>query len=77
MLFSGLRFWLVEGQLRDAENGVREASLWCGVLGVDEDTIVEDTDFDLVKWALVVRVRVSGCLKPRCGLCGARVPLYG
>lgn len=74
--FSGLRFWLVEGQLRDAENGVREASLWRGVLGVDEDTIVEDTDFDLVKRALIARVRVFGCLKPRCGLCGARALLY-
>jgi transposase len=57
------------------EYGVRFASLWRGLLGV-ERTVVEEIDFDAEAGVLVAHVRPGKGARRRCGRCGRRAPGY-
>jgi hypothetical protein len=54
---------------------VRNASLWCALLGV-ENTVVEDVEFDDEAQVLVAHVRPRRASRGRCGTCGSRAPWY-
>ncbi len=58
-----------------SENGVRNASLWRAVLGV-ENTVVEDLEFDDEAQVLVAHVRPRQASRGRCGTCGSRASWY-
>ena len=58
-----------------SENGVRNASLWRAVLGV-ENTVVEDVEFDDEAQVLVAHVRPRQASRARCGTCGSRASRY-
>ena len=60
---------------RGTENGVRNASLWCGLLGVDK-TVVEDVEFDEDAQVLIAHVRPRARTRGRCGRCRRRCPAY-
>ena len=57
-------------------NGVQQLSLWRGLLGVDQTTIIEDIDYDPSSDLVVAHVRPTKKLKPRCGICQARCGRY-
>src|SRR5947208_14867070 len=57
------------------ENGVRFASVWRGLLGV-ERAVVEDVEFDAEVGVLVAHVRPGKGARQRCGRCGRRAPWY-
>jgi transposase len=54
---------------------VQRASLWRGLLGMDE-AVVEDVQFDSQAGVLVVSVRPRAHAAGRCGRCGRRAPGY-
>jgi transposase len=58
-----------------AENGVRNASLWRALLGV-EKTVIEDLEFDEEAEVVVAHVRPTRASKGRCGVCGSRAAWY-
>jgi len=60
---------------RRAENGVRNATLWRALLGV-EKTVVEEIEFDEDEQLLVAHVRPRKRAQSRCGRCGRRSPGY-
>lgn len=57
------------------ENGVREATLWRDLLGV-EDTVVQSVEHDQDREVVVARVRPVARVSGRCGRCGRRSPRY-
>lgn len=57
-------------------NGVHETTLWRALLGVEQNTIIEDIEYDPVFNRVVAHVRPSRKLKPRCGRCLKQAPLY-
>ena len=67
--------WLAKISNHGAENGVRNARLWRGLLGV-ERTVVEGVGFDEAAGCAVVRVRPARAARGRCGRCGRRAPGY-
>lgn len=54
---------------------MRNASLWCALLGV-EKTVVEEVEFDEDEGVLIVHVRPSRSMSSRCGRCQRRAPGY-
>ena len=54
---------------------MRNASLWCALLGV-EKTVVEDIEFDESSGTVVAHVRPQRPARGRCGSCGQRSPWY-
>jgi transposase len=71
-----LSFWLVDGQkLSVGENGVRKASVWQQLFGV-ERAVVEDVEFDPAEAVMVAHVRPVARQRHRCGVCGRRCPGY-
>jgi len=65
----------VKVQNQALEYGVRFASVWRGLLGV-ERTVVEQVDFDAEAGVLVAHVCPSRGARQRCGRCGRRAPWY-
>lgn len=57
------------------ENGVRNATLWRTLLGVDK-TLVESVEFDDAAGLLVASVRPTKSSRNRCGVCRRRGPRY-
>src|SRR6266496_2977016 len=57
------------------ENGVRFASVWRGLLGV-ERAVVEEVEFDAEAGVLVAHVRPGKGARQRCGRCGRRAARY-
>ena len=57
------------------ENGVRNATLWRTLLGV-EKTLVESVEFDDAAGLLVASVRLTKSVRNRCGVCRRRGPRY-
>lgn len=57
-------------------NGVQQLSLWRGLLGVDQATIIEAIEYDPTSDLVVAHVRPTKKLKPRCGVCQARCGRY-
>src|SRR3954453_19801330 len=57
-------------------NGVLSATVWRGVLGVDDRTVIEGVMFDDDAGVIVVHVRRRRGSKLRCGQCGERAPGY-
>src|SRR5690606_35060754 len=58
-----------------AENGVRNASLWRALLGV-EKSVIEEVEYDEDAEIVVVHVRPQRPRRGRCGRCGDRSPWY-
>ncbi|GAB3861211.1 hypothetical protein GCM10028801_25030 [Nocardioides maradonensis] len=58
-----------------AENGVRNASVWRSLLGV-ENTVIEDVEYDEDAELVVVHVRPRRAGRGRCGACGTRAAWY-
>jgi hypothetical protein len=58
-----------------AENGVRSARVWAGLLGV-EKTVVERVEFDEGEAVIVASVRPARGQRRRCGVCRRRSPGY-
>ena len=70
------RFWSCLGPgTSDAENGVRDVSLWGALLGV-EKTVIERVEFDEDADLLVAHVRPTSRARSRCGRCRRRSPGY-
>src|SRR6266487_2774439 len=57
------------------ENGVRFASVWRGLSGV-ERAVVEEVEFDAEAGVLVAHVRPGKGARQRCGRCGRRAARY-
>ena len=72
---SRVGFWLVEGQLPGAENGVRNVRVFGALLGM-ERTVIEGVEFDEPGELLVVRVRPARAARGRCGVCRRRCQGY-
>ena len=58
-----------------AENGVRNATLWAVLLGV-ENVVIEGVEYDEEQRVLVACVRPSRRAASRCGRCQRRAPGY-
>ena len=70
------RFWSCLGPgASEAENGVRDVSLWAALLGVKK-TVIERIEFDEDAEMLVAHVRPTSRARSRCGVCGRRCPCY-
>ena len=69
------RFLACQSRELKRENGVRNASLWCALLGV-EKTVIEDVEFAEAAEAVIAHVRPRRPAKGRCGVCGGRAPWY-
>lgn len=60
----------------EAENGVRDASLWRALLGLEKTTVIERIGFEDDDQVLVVHVRPRSRGRSCCGKCGRRSPRY-
>lgn len=55
---------------------MQDSTLWRRLLGVEKTTVIENVEYDPGEQVVIVSVRPSAKLKPRCGKCGARAPGY-
>jgi len=55
---------------------VRNATVWAGVFGVEQATVIDGVEFDEESESIVVSVRPRKGAKQRCGQCQRRCPGY-